>query len=62
MLACWHRGGLSCLIILLGTLALLAFFSQASANFIPPYDHHIGIYIKADGSIEPASAPIHRFG
>jgi parallel beta-helix repeat protein len=33
-----------------------------SANFIPPYEHHIGIYIRADGSIEPATAPIQRNG
>lgn len=32
------------------------------ANFFPPPEHHSGIYIRNDGSVEPSSAPIQHTG
>lgn len=34
----------------------------ASANFIPPIEHNSGIFIRSDGTIEPAASSIQRSG
>ena len=43
-------------------LAGLQSVRLAEANFLPPIEHHLGVYIKSDGSVSPASSPIQRAG
>ena len=46
-----------CLII-----ASLQFLGLAKANFMPPPPPTVQVYIRADGTVEPATTPIERFG
>jgi len=40
----------------------LQFVELASANFLPPPPPTVKVYIRADGTVEPATTPIERFG
>jgi parallel beta-helix repeat protein len=40
----------------------LQFVDLATANFMPPPPPTVQVYIRADGSIDPATTPIERFG
>jgi parallel beta-helix repeat protein len=46
-----------CLII-----ASSQFLGLATANFLPPPPPTVQVYIRADGTVEPATTPIERFG
>jgi parallel beta-helix repeat protein len=52
--------------ILLSVLFLvhtrLQFVDLATANFLPPAPPTVQVYIRADGSVDPATTPIERFG
>lgn len=38
------------------------FVDLVSANFLPPPPPTVQVYIRADGSVDPATTPIERFG
>jgi len=40
----------------------LQFVDLAKANFLPPPPPTVHVYIRADGTVEPATTPIERFG
>ena len=40
----------------------LQFVDLATANFLPPPPPTVHVYIRADGTVDPATTPIERFG
>jgi len=38
------------------------FLNLATANFLPPPPPTVQVYIRADGTVDPATTPIERFG
>lgn len=40
----------------------LQFVDLVSANFLPPPPPTVQVYIRADGTVDPATTPIERFG
>jgi parallel beta-helix repeat protein len=49
-------------VLLSSALAGVQFVRLAEANFFPLPEHHSGIYIKSDGSVDPSNSPIQRDG
>lgn len=55
-----NKAKLALLVCLL--LASSQFIGVVKANFLPPPPPTVQVYIKADGTVEPATTPIEKFG